>query len=107
MTTESSSVTIVNRSTLDKICYGTLGFIYAIVVYLLPASMVAYVIRDIGTVTLMRASIVIQFAVGLSASAIAYLSAWNQSIKIGMRATYGLVVGLIVATGAYTILTSI
>ena len=106
MTAEHASVTIVKSSTLDKIYHGTLGFIYAAAAYQLPASIVAFLISKVGSVTLMKASIVIQFAVGLSLSVVAYFSARNRSIKIGMRAYYGLVVGLVAATGAYTILAS-
>jgi len=56
---------------------------------------------------LMKLSIVIQLAVGLSLNVIAYHTAWDRSFKLGMRACYGLVVGLVIATGVYTILTSI
>jgi len=107
MISEGAAITAVDRSTPGKICFGILGFIYAIIVYQIPASIAASVITETGNVTLMKASIVIQFAVGLSLSVIAYRSAWDRSFKLGMRACYGLVVGLVSATGAYTILTSI
>lgn len=107
MTTAQASATIVKRSMINKICYGILGFIYAIVVYLLPASIVASLISEIRSAALMKASIVIQLAVGFLFSVGAYVTAWNPPIRIGMRACYGLVVGLVVATGVYTILTSI
>jgi hypothetical protein len=55
----------------------------------------------------MKTSMVIEFAVGLSLSVIAYTTAWGRSFKLGMRAWYGLVVGLVFATGAYTILASV
>lgn len=98
---------VVDRGTLGKICYGILGFVYAVIIYYIPVFMVASVISDTGSAALMKASIVIQFAVGLSVSILAYSSAWDRSFKLGMRACYGLVVGLVVALGAYSILTSI
>ena len=102
-----AAITVVDRSTPGKICFGILGFIYAIVVYRIPASIAASLIADTGNVALIKASIVIQFAIGLSLSVIAYSTAWDRSFKFGMLACYGLVVGLVFATGAYTILTSI
>ena len=107
MTTAQASATVVKRSMLNTICHGILGFIYAIVVYLLPASIVASLVSEIRSAALMKASIVIQLAVGFLFSVVAYVTAWNRPIKIGMRTCYGLLVGFIVATGAYTILTSI
>ena len=107
MISEGAAITAVDRSTPGKIYFGVLGFIYAVIVYQIPASIVPSVITETGNVNLMKLSIVIQFAVGLSLNVIAYHTAWDCSFKLGMRACYGLVVGLVVATGVYTILTSI
>lgn len=107
MTTELSAIMVLDRATLGKICFGILGFIYAIIVYQFPASIAAFVITKIGNVALIKASLVIEFAVGLLLSVIAYTIAWDSSFKLGMRACYGLVVGLVFATGAYTILASV
>jgi len=107
MTTDRSENTVVDHRALGKICFGILGFIYAFSVYYIPASIAASAIRETGNTFLMKISLVIQFAVGLSVSVIAYSSAWDRSFKLGMRACYGLAIGLVMATGVYTILTSI
>lgn len=107
MTTTRSVNTVVDRRALGEICFGILGFIYAVTVYYIPASIAASAIRETGDTFLMKASLVIQFAVGLSVSVIAYSSAWDRSFKLGMRACYGLAIGLVIATGVYTILGSI
>ncbi len=107
MTTARSVNTVVGRRALGKICFGILGFTYAVSVYYIPAFIAASAIRETGNTFLMKASLVIQFAVGLSVSVIAYSSAWDRSFKLGMRACYGLVIGLVIATGVYTLLASI
>lgn len=107
MTSDLAAILVVDRGMLGKIFFGILGFIYAIIVYRIPASIAASVISEIGNVALMKTSMVIEFAVGLSFSVIAYTTAWGRSFKLGMRAWYGLVVGLVFATGMYTILTSV
>lgn len=89
------------------ICLGVSGFLYALIVYQIPASITAMVIAEAGNVGLSKASILIQFAVSLSLSVIAYCSAWDRSFKLGMRSCYGVLLGLVFALGAYSILASI
>ncbi len=60
---------------------GLMGFIYAIIAYQNPAPVSAY----------------------LSA----YSSAWDRSFRFGMLACYGLIGGIVFASGADTILNSI
>ena len=107
MTVDRAAIARGNRNVPGKACFGILGFIYAIVMYQLPASIAASLITETGNFVLIKASIVVQFAVGLSFSAIAYGTAWDRSFKVGMLACYGLVVGLVFFTGAYSILTII
>ena len=96
-----------SKAALKSVTLGILGFIYAFSVYYIPASIAASAVRETGNTFLMKISLLIQFAVGLSVSVIAYSSAWDRSFKLGMRACYGLAIGLVMATGVYTILTSI
>lgn len=107
MTRARSVNSVVDGRALGEICFGILGFIYAVSVYCLPAFIAASAIRETGNTFLMKASLVIQFAVGLSVSVIAYSSAWDRSFKLGMRACYGLAIGLVIATGVYTLMASI
>jgi len=95
------------RAIASKIGYVIMGCVYAVAAYQLPASIVAFVIDSTGDTDLTRLSILIQFVVGLSLSAIAYSRASNHSLKFGMRVCYGLVVGPLFVIGVYTILTSL
>jgi len=96
-----------SKAASKSVMLGILGFICAFSAYYIPAFIAASTIRETGNTFLMKASLVIQFAVGLSVSVIAYSSAWDRSFKLGMRACYGLAIGLVIATGVYTILGSI
>ncbi len=95
------------RTTAIKVGYGMLGFIYAVVAYLIPALIVALVIASTDIADLIRASILIQFAVGISLSVIAFSIVSNRSLKFGMLVCYGLIIGTLFLFGGYTILTSI
>ena len=86
---------------------GVMGFICAVAACLIPSSITALVIDSNGAAELIRASIFIQIVVGLLFNAIVYYKASNDSFKLGMRLCYALIVGLIVAVGGYTILTSL
>lgn len=97
----------LERDRTRKICLGVSGFLYALIVYQIPASITAMVIAEADNVGLSKASILIQFAVSLSLSVIAYCSAWDRSFKLGMRSCYGVLLGLVFALGAYSILASI
>ena len=90
-----------------KVCYGMLGFIYAVAAYQIPALIVALAIASTGIANLIQASILIQFAAGISLSVIAYSIASNSSVKFGMLVCYGLIIGTLFVLGGYTILTSI
>ena len=95
------------RTTPIKVGYGMLGFIYAVLAYLVPALVVAFVIASTDIADLVRASILIQFAVGISLSVIAYSIVSNKSLKFGMLVCYGLIAGTLFVLGGYTILSSI
>ncbi|NQV86044.1 MAG: hypothetical protein HQ492_03105 [Woeseiaceae bacterium] len=90
-----------------KVRLGVLGFLYALIVYQIPASITAAVIAEADNSSLHKASILMQLVVGLSLSVIAYCGAWDRSFILGMRACYGMLLGLVFALGAYTILASI
>ena len=90
-----------------KIGYGILGFIYAVAALHIPTLMVASVIASTGVAELIRPSILIQIALGLSLSAIAYGTMSNTSLKSGMRIFYGLIIAPLFVVGAYSILTSL
>ncbi len=91
---------------LNQISYGLLGFISAVVAYQVPALIVANIIAATGDLVLIRASVLIQFVVGILLSVIAYSVVSNRSLKFGMRVCYGLVIVALFGLGAYTILTS-
>lgn len=91
----------------SQISYGLLGFISAVVAYQVPALIVANIIAATGDIELIRASDLIQIAVGILLSVIAYSLVSNRSLKFGMRVCYGLVTGALFGIGAYTILTSL
>ena len=95
------------RSTPTKVCYGMLGFIYAVAAYQIPALIVAFVIASTDIADLIRTSILIQFAAGISLSVIAYSIVSNNSLKSGMLVCYGLIIGTLFLFGGYTILTSL
>jgi hypothetical protein len=95
------------RITAIKVGYGMLGFIYAVAAYQIPALIVALVIASTGIANLIQASILIQFAAGISLSVIAFSIVSNRSIKSGMLVCYGLIIGTLFVLGGYTILTSI
>jgi len=95
------------RTTVLKVGYGMLGFIYAVAAYQVPALVVALVIASTGIANLIQASILIQFAVGISLSVIAFSIVSNRSLKFGMLVCYVLIVGTLFILGGYTILTSI
>ena len=95
------------RTTPIKLCYGMLGFICAVAAYQVPALIVALVIAPTGIANLIQASVLIQFAAGISISVIAYSIVSNSSLKFGMLVCYGLIVGTLFVLGGYTILTSI
>lgn len=96
-----------DRTTTSKIGYGILGIIYAVAAYQIPALIVASVIASTDVTDLIRASILIQFVVGISLSVIAYSTVSNRSLKSGMRVLYGLIIGPLFTMGGYTILTSL
>ncbi len=91
---------------LSQIAYGILGFISAVVAFQIPTLIVANVIAATGDIELIRASVLIQFFVGILLSAIAYSVVSNRSLKSGMRVCYGLVIVALFGIGGYTILTS-
>ena len=95
------------RTIAIKVGYGMLGFIYAVLAYLVPARVVAFVIASTDIADLVRASILIQFAVGISLSVIAYSIVSNKLLKFGMLVCYGLIAGTLFVLGGYTILSSI
>ena len=95
------------RTISSKIGYGILGFSYAVAAYQIPALAVAFVITSIGVAEFIRASILIQFVVGVSLSMIAYSLVSNRSLKSGMRVCYGLIIVPLFAIGGYTILVSL
>ena len=90
-----------------KIGYGILGFIYAVAAYLIPTLIVASVIATTGVADWTRASFLIQIAVGLSLSAIAYGTVPNRSLRSGMRVCYGMIIAPLFVVGAYSILASL
>ena len=90
-----------------SIVYGLLGGVYAVAAYQVPALIVAFVIASTGIVDLIRPSVLIQFAVGISISVIAYNIVSNRSMKFGMLVCYGLIIGTLFLFGGYTILTSV
>jgi hypothetical protein len=108
-TTEEIMKTITiehdQRAIASKIGYVIMGFVYAVAAYLVPASIVAFVINSTGDTDLIRLSILIQFIVGLLLSVIAYSTVSNHSLRFGMRVCYGLVVGSLFVIGGYTIFT--
>ena len=95
------------RTTPIKVGYGILGFTYAVAAYLVPALIVASVIASTDDADLIRASILIQFAVGISLSVIAYSTVSNSSLRAGMRVCYGLIIGPLFVIGGYTMLTAL
>lgn len=97
----------LERDRTRMICLGVSGFLYALIVYQIPASITAAVIAEADNSSLHKASILMQLVVGLSLSVIAYCGAWDRSFILGMRACYGMLLGLVFALGAYTILASI
>ena len=90
-----------------KICYGMLGFTYAVAAYQVPALVVAFVIASTGIADLIQATILIQFAAGISLSVIAYRTVSNSLLKFGMLVCYGLIIGTLFLFGGFTILTSL
>jgi hypothetical protein len=96
----------LEQDSTRKFRLGVLGFLYALFVYQIPASITAAIIAEADNSGLHKASILVQFAVGLSLSVLAYCSSWDRSFKLGMRAFYGMLLGLVFALGAYSILTS-
>ena len=92
---------------LGQISYGLLGFITAVAAYQVPALIVANIIASTGDFELIRASVLIQFFVGILLSVIAYSVVSNRSLKFGMRVCYGLVIVALFGIGGYTILTSL
>ena len=90
-----------------KIGYGILGFTYAVAAYLIPTLIVASVIATTGVADWVRASFLIQIAVGLSLSAIAYGTVPNNSLRSGMRVCYGMIIAPLFVVGAYSILASL
>lgn len=109
MFTPAGSVlmTMSDHSIPGKIGFGVLGFAYAIAAYRIPTLGVAYVITTIGAADLIKASLLIQFAVGALISVVAYVLVSNRPLKSGMRVCYGLIMGALFAVGGYTILTSL
>ena len=95
------------HTTPGKIGYGILGFICAVAAYQIPALIIASVVASTGVTGLIRASILIQFVVGISLSVILYSNVSNSALKSGMRLCYGLIIGSLVVMGGYTILTSL
>ncbi len=95
------------RTIAIRIGYGILGFIYAVAALQIPTLTVASVIASTGVAELIRPSILIQIALGLSLSAIAYGTMSNTSLKSGMRVFYGLIIAPLFVVGAYSILTSL
>ena len=96
-----------DRATTSKIGYGILGIVYAVSAYQIPALIVSSIIASTDVSDMMRASILIQFVVGVSLSVIAYSTASNRSLKSGMRVFYGLIIGLLFVMGGYSIFTSL
>ena len=96
-----------DRTTASKIGYGILGIIYAIAAYQIPVLIVDAAITSTDVTELIRASILIQFVVGISLSVIAYITVSNRSLKSGMRVLYGMIIGPLFVIGGYTILTSL
>jgi len=96
-----------HQSIANRIGYAIMGFVYAIATYQVSALIVAFVIDSTHVPDLIRFSILIQFIVGISLSAIAYSRVSNHSLKFGMRVCYGLVIGYLLVIGAYTILASL
>jgi hypothetical protein len=107
MNIEHDCPPIPNRPMASRIGYAVMGFVYAVATYQVSASIVAFVIDSTRVADLTSFSIVIQFIVGISLSAIAYSRVSNHSLKIGMRVCYGLAVGYLFVIGAYTILASL
>ncbi len=95
------------RANASKIGYVVMGFFYAIAIYQVPASIVAFVTNSTDVANLMRFSIPIQFIVGFAISLVAYNVVSNHSLRFGMRIFYGLVVGSLFIIGGYSILTSL
>ena len=95
------------RSIAIKIGYGILGFIYAVAALQIPTLTVASVIASTGIAELFRPTILIQIALGLSLSAIAYGTMSNTSLKSGMRVFYGMIIAPLFVVGAYSILASL
>jgi len=109
-TEEIMNATVVDsdqRTIAIKIGYGILGFIYAVVALQIPTLIVASVITSTGVADLFRPSILIQIAVGLSLSAIAYGTMSNRSLKSGMLVFYGMIIAPLFVVGAYSIVTSL
>ncbi len=92
---------------IGRIGFGFLGFVYAIAAYQIPTLSVAWVIATIGTVELIKASVLIQFGAGALLSIVAYCLVSRRSLKYGMRACYGLVGATLFIMGGYTIIASL
>ena len=97
----------VEDPTHGKISFGIMGFAYAVAVYRVPAFLVGSYIVTTEIADLMTASVLIQFAVGVSLSLIAYFTATNKSVKTGMRVCYASIASLLAVVGGYTMLTSL
>ena len=95
------------RTIPNKVGYGILGFIYAVSAYQIPSLAVTFVINSTSVADLIRASILIQFIVGVLLSVLAYNLVSNRSLKSGMRVCYGLILMALFVMGGYTILVSL
>jgi hypothetical protein len=90
-----------------KLRFGIMGFAYAVAVYRIPAFLVGSYIISTEIADLMTASFLIQFVVGASLSLIAYVTATNTSLKMGMRVCYASIASLLFVFGGFTMVTSL